>query len=253
MADLLFNHVTFGYGRPLFKNLSLRFEQGLQHALIGPNAVGKTTLFHLASGLRTPASGTVSLDETVLSSLAPRERARRLAVVPQFETNVFQLTVRQLVTTGRFCRQEGFFGSDDEPAVMKALTRAGAAHLADRSIWDLSGGERQRVLIARALAQETEWILLDEPTNFLDLRAEFELIRLLGELHAEGLSILAVTHDLQAAGEADRITLLAPEGAVQGTPDEILTADRLSAAYGIDLYVERRGKRTLVGPRASDR
>jgi iron complex transport system ATP-binding protein len=188
------------------------------------------------------------LGASEVRNFSPRERARRLAVVPQFETNVFSTTVREMVATGRFCWQEGYFAGHPDAETDHALARAGASHLASRSIWDLSGGERQRVLIARALAQKADWMLLDEATTFLDLRAEFELIRLLEELHAEGLSILSVTHDLQAASRADCITILTPGAIQQGTPEEILTPSRLEQAYGIPFFVERREGLMLIGP-----
>ncbi len=253
-AALHFSSVSFGYGSaPLFADLNLTFEAGLRHALIGPNAAGKTTLFKLATGLVRPQAGQVALGDTPVASMAPRERAQRIAVVPQYETNVFELSVRQLVATGRFCRQEGYFAGEEDAAVERALRRAGAMHLADRSIWGLSGGERQRVLIARALAQEPEWLLLDEPTNFLDLRAEFELIGLLNELHDEGFSILAVTHDLQAASEADRVTLVYAGGAEQGPPETMLTSEKLSRAYGLPVDVERVGRRFVITPAPATR
>ena len=232
MNSLRFEKVSFGYGQPVFNGLDLAFEPGRWHALIGPNASGKTSLLRLATGLARPAVGRVYLGNDPVDSLRPSVRARKLAVVPQFETNVFPLTVRKLVAAGRHCRQQGFFAGEPDAVVDRVLSRVGAGHLAGRSVWDLSGGERQRVLVARALAQEADWLLLDEATTFLDLRAEFELLRLLAELRGEGLSILSVTHDLQAASRADRVTLLSGDAAVQGTPAGILTEERLSRAFG---------------------
>lgn len=248
MNDLVFDQVSFGYQKPIFENLNVTFQAGKRHSLVGPNAVGKSTLIGLATGMHQPRIGRVMLGDSEIRRLSPKGRARRLAVVPQFETNVFQMTVREMVATGRFCWQEGYFAGHPDAEVEHAMARAGAMHLASRSVWDLSGGERQRVLIARALAQKADWMLLDEATTFLDLRAEFELLRLLEELHAEGLSILSVTHDLQAASRADQIALLTPGKIQQGTPDEILTPARLEEAYGIPFFVERRAGLMLIGP-----
>lgn len=249
MSDLRYENVTFGYGAPIFDRFTLSFAARQWHAVVGPNAAGKTTLLRLATGLTRPREGRVLLGDRDVTAMPARERAQRLAVVPQFETNVFPLTVRNLVAAGRFCRQAGYFAGGPDPQVDAALERCGAAHLAERSVWNLSGGERQRVLIARALAQESEWLLLDEATTFLDLRAEFELLRLLEALRRDGLSILSVTHDLQAAGRANTVTLLAGGKARQGTPSEILTPEGLSAAYGIPFQVEIRNGVFLIGPR----
>lgn len=248
MSDLRFEDVTFGYAAPIFDRFSLAFPAGQWHAVVGPNAAGKTTLVRLATGLVHPHRGRVVFGDRAVASMPARERARRLAVVPQFETNVFPLTVRHLVAAGRFCRQDGYFAGGPDAQVDAALERCGAAHLAERSVWNLSGGERQRVLIARALAQESEWLLLDEATTFLDLRAEFELLRLLEALQRDGLSILSVTHDLQAAGRANTVTLLAGGRAQQGPPHEILTPERLSTAYGMPFQVEIRNGAFLIGP-----
>ncbi len=247
--DIRLENLTFGFGTPLYENLNLTFEAGRQHALIGPNAAGKTSLMRLITGRYQPITGHVRVGDDDTSALSPRDRAQRLALVPQFETNVFPLTVRELAATGRYCRQDGFFAGHEDPVVMRALRLAGADHLADRSTWSLSGGERQRALIARALAQEADWLLLDEPTTFLDLRAEWELIALMRRLHEEGLSLLTVTHDLQAAADAEVVTLLSPTLVRQGTPEEVLTSETLSQAYGLPLEVERRGSRTVVAPR----
>ena len=249
LHDIRFEQVTFGFGNPpLYEGLSLVFEAGRRHALIGPNATGKTSLLRLATGRYRPTEGRVFLGDREVAALKPRERAQRIAVVPQFETNVFPVTVRELVATGRYCRQPGLFSGEADPAIDDALEQAGVAHLAARSVWSLSGGERQRTLIARALAQEAGWLLLDEPTTFLDLRAEWELIELLGDLCRDGLSVLTVTHDLQAAGDAESVTLLGPGGPVQGPPEKVLTAEHLSTAYGVPLEVERRGTRTFIMP-----
>lgn len=248
MSALRYENVTFGYGAPIFDRFTLAFEARRWHAVVGPNAAGKTTLVRLATGLMRPREGRVVLGDRDVAAMPARERAQRLAVVPQFETNVFPLTVRDLVAAGRFCRQAGYFAGGPDARVDAALARCGAAHLAERSVWNLSGGERQRVLIARALAQESEWLLLDEATTFLDLRAEFELLRLLEELQRDGLSILSVTHDLQAAGRANTVTLLTGGKAQQGAPAEILTPERLSAAYGIPFQVEIRNGAFLIGP-----
>jgi iron complex transport system ATP-binding protein len=246
---IVFEGIGFGYGRQIFDKLDLCFDAGRWHALIGPNAVGKSTLLKLATGLLKPTRGAVRLGDRQITEMEPRTRAQQLAVVPQFETNIFPMSVRELVSTGRFCRQEGYFAGSSDAAVDHALQRAGIAHLAERSVWSLSGGERQRALIARALAQDAEWLLLDEATTFLDLRAEYELLALLGELHQAGLSIISVTHDLQAAARADAVTLLMPGEVVQGTPTDVLTPALLERAYGIPFYVEMRDGAYLIGPR----
>jgi iron complex transport system ATP-binding protein len=237
--------LAFAYRRaPVFQGFDLRVEPGTMTALLGPNGSGKTTFVRLASGSLRPGAGTVSVFGDDVAKLPPRERARRLAVVPQESHPAFEATVLEMVLLGRFAHL-GFLGleSDDDLAIARAaLARTDAAHLADRPFDALSGGERQRVLLARALAQQSRLLLLDEPTAFLDLQHRLEVHALLVDLvRRDGLTVLVVSHDLNlAARYADRLVLLrCGTIAADGTPDEVLRPDAIREVYRVDVEIAR--------------
>src|SRR6266404_4492489 len=178
--------------------VSLSLPRGAMGALIGANASGKSTLIRLLAGLLPPGSGEVIFDGASLSTIHPRERAKRIAYVPQSTSNVFPFTALEVVLTGRspYSGRFRFESSYDEQIALSALSALDAAHLAFRHITELSGGERQLVTVARALAQEPEVLLLDEPASALDLKHRTQLTRALRRLRDErGITILMITHD----------------------------------------------------------
>ena len=211
-------------------------------AVAGPNGAGKTTLLRLLGGSLRPQEGSVRLDERPLAEFDDRERARALAVVPQSERSTFPVTVRDLVGMGRYAHLDSWrrAASRDRAAVERALERCAIVPFADRRLESLSGGELQRARIARALAQETPVLLLDEPTGGLDLRYRMELFHLLGELRDDGLAVLVVTHDLNLAARfADRLLLLDRGRSVaRGTPVDVLSREMLEEVYEWPLRVE---------------
>lgn len=235
--------VRFAYRTtPVFDALDLDVVGGSMTALLGPNGSGKTTFVKLVAGSLRPESGTVTLLDDDTRSLSPRERARRVAVVPQETHPVFDFTVAECVRMGR-TPHLGFFGIErdsDRTIAREALERADVAHLSDRSFRALSGGERQRVLIARALAQQARVLLLDEPTAFLDLKHRLALYDLLTRLNRDdGITIVVVSHDVNlAARHCDRLVLLR-EGAVaaDGDPAAVLAAGALREVYGVEVEV----------------
>jgi len=210
---LALRDVGFSYGKThVFRGFDLAVSEGSMTALLGPNGSGKTTFVRLACGARRPTSGSVALFGEDVSRLAARERARRVAVVPQESPAVFEFTVMETVLLGRFPHL-GFFGieSDRDLAIAReAIERTDVAHLVSRPFRALSGGERQRVLVARALTQQAKLVILDEPTAFLDLKHRLELYALLARLNLEErLTVVVVSHDINlAARHCDRLVLL---------------------------------------------
>ncbi|MCX5380713.1 ABC transporter ATP-binding protein [Streptomyces sp. NBC_00091] len=227
-------------GQTLLHGIDLTAHPGETVGVVGPNGSGKTTLLRCVYGTLRPAGGRVLLDGADAGALGVKERARRVAVVPQDAAGTFGLTVREVVAMGRsphkrFWEQDG---PGDRRRVAEALETVGAAGFAERRFEELSGGERQRALFARALVQEPGLLALDEPTNHLDIRYQLEILGLVRGLPATGLLVL---HDLNlAASFCDRLYVLAAGRVVAaGPPGEVLTEELLAEVYGV---------RTRIGP-----
>jgi iron complex transport system ATP-binding protein len=235
--------LAFAYGaRPVLSDVSIAVAPGELVGVIGPNGGGKTTLVRLLSGVLAPRAGSVRLGGRLLGAHRRREVARRLAVVPQDPTIELPFTALEVVLMGRapHLPSLGFPGERDLALARRAMARLDVAGVEDRPLDRLSGGERQRVLLARALAQEPEVLLLDEPTTHLDLRHQTGIYDVVQELRRErGTGVLSVLHDLNlAALHCDRLVLLAGgRVARQGGARDVLTADVLRAAYGTEVYV----------------
>ena len=207
------SQLSISYGRRMaLDGFDLALEKGEIRALIGPNGSGKSTALQALAGLIRPAAGRVTIDGRSVDAMPRRELAQRLAYLPQQPSAPDEMTVAQLVRQGRFAHV-GLFrshGSDDEKAIRWALDSTGLSELADRSLTELSGGERQRAWISAALAQEAQILLLDEPTTFLDIGYQVEVLDLVYRLSRDrGVAIVMAIHDLnQAMSVCDRITLL---------------------------------------------
>jgi iron complex transport system ATP-binding protein len=237
--------VSSGYGRRgVLSGVSLALGRGELVGVIGPNGSGKTTLVRVLSGVLVPRSGSVRLDGRPLPEYSRRALARRLAVMPQDPTIEFPFTALEVVLMGRAPHLPplGFPRATDLAVARQAMARLDLAGIDDRPLDRLSGGERQRVLLARALAQEPQVLLLDEPTTHLDLRHQTEIYEVVRALARErGTAVLSVLHDLNlAALYCDRLVLLA-QGRVAGSgpPEAVLTPDALDRAYGVRVYVGR--------------
>lgn len=238
-------NVTFRYphaAQEALREASCTVHDGELVVVIGPNGSGKTTLVRVALGVYTPTAGQATMLGRPAGSWPRRDLARRVGVVTQHEDNLFPQRVRETVLLGRYARLSawGRERADDHAAVARALERCDATSLAERWLWTLSGGEYQRVRIARALAQEPQLLVLDEPTASLDVRHAMELFELVRALvDRERLAAVMVTHDVNLAARfADRMVLLS-EGAVaaSGTPAEVLRREVAERVFGWPLAI----------------
>jgi iron complex transport system ATP-binding protein len=230
-------NIYFAYaGVPVISELSFSVGCGELFAVIGPNGAGKTTLLRLLGGSLAPLSGAITLDGTPVRALNARRRARRMAVVGQ-ETHLdFAFTVEEVVLMGRYPHlpRFGHEGPMDREIARRAMADVGVEHLASRLITTVSGGERQRVLLARALAQEPECLLLDEPVAHLDLNHQIAVMDLLLKLsRAQRITVVGVFHDLNLAGlYADRVLLLVGgRNLALGAAAEVITPELILRAY----------------------
>ncbi len=218
--------LSIGYHHPLASDLNLELRPAELACLIGPNGVGKSTLLRTLSGMEKPLAGAIWLGDEILNNLTPLELAKRLAIVLTARVESPLLTARELVSLGRHPYTDwlGRLTTRDEEAVRRAMQITDTLRFSARPLSQLSDGERQKVMIARALAQEPQILLLDEPTAFLDLPRRVELLQLLRRLAREtGTAILLSTHDLDLALRlADRLWLLSSTGSMEvGLPEEL--------------------------------
>jgi len=230
--------LTLGYGRrAIVHDVSLEVPSGQFCVIVGPNASGKSTLLRGLGRVMRPLSGTVWLDDRDIFRLDSGEVARSLAVLPQMQQFDVDLVVEELVWRGRTPHQHLLRAAsvEDARAVERALEAAGLLDLRDRPLRSLSGGERQRAWLALALAQEPRILLLDEPTTFLDLRHQIEVMEVLTRLNADGMTVVAVLHDLGLASRyAHRVVALqAGRVVLDGPPDEVLRAEAVGEVFGL--------------------
>jgi iron complex transport system ATP-binding protein len=230
-------------GERVLDAVSLDVAAGEFVGLVGPNGAGKTTLLRTVNGALAPDAGSVTVRGEDVHALSSRAASRLVATVPQTTELSFDFDVRQTVEMGRTPHRSRLssWRPSDREAVDRAMERTAVASLADRPVTAVSGGERKRVLLARALAQETPVMLLDEPTASLDINHQVRTLELVSDLVREGTTAVAAIHDLDlAARYCDRLALLA-DGRVlaSGPPDEVLTGPRLRAAFDVDAVVSR--------------
>lgn len=223
------------------ENVSLAVEPGSFTAIIGPNGSGKSTLIRTLLGARRPDAGQVLFENAPVESYSRAAFARRVGAVTQIEEMPFPLTVRELVTTGRYVHLGAWRAETDadRDAVSRALERCDISALADRAVNQVSGGERQRARIARALAQEPQTLVLDEPTASLDVAHEMAIFQLLRALTGSGVTVLIATHHLNhAARFADRLVLLdRGHVAAAGTAAQVMQPAVLQRVYGWPLEI----------------
>jgi iron complex transport system ATP-binding protein len=235
--------ITYGYhGRPVGTGLDLRIPDRSFTVVVGPNACGKSTLLRALSRLLRPTAGQVLLDGRDIAAYPSKQVARRLGLLPQTSLAPDGITVTDLVARGRFPYQSAIrqWSREDEQAVRDALAATRTTDLGGRLVDELSGGQRQRVWVAMVLAQQTPLLLLDEPTTFLDIAHQIELLELFSELNADhGHTIVAVLHDLNhAARYATHLVAMRDGGVVaQGSPNHILTEDLVREVFDLPCRV----------------
>lgn len=247
--------LTLGYGAdPVVRDLDLSVEEGEFTVIVGPNGCGKSTLLKALGRVNKPESGRVFLHGRDVRSQRPKAVARQLALLPQSPLAPEGITVRALAARGRFphhtlLRQ---WSPEDETAIARALELTGLSDLADIQVGSLSGGQRQRAWVAMVLAQDSDTLLLDEPTTFLDIAHQYDLLELFADLHRRGRTVVAVLHDLaQAARFATRLVMMEGGAVVaDGTPEEVVTAERVAAVFGLacDVVPDPRTGTPLVIP-----
>jgi ABC-type cobalamin/Fe3+-siderophores transport system ATPase subunit len=234
--------ITIGYDRRVIsRELSVDIPDGSFTVIVGPNACGKSTLLRALSKLIAPSAGQVVLDGRSISSYKAREVARVLGLLPQTSIAPDGITVADLVARGRHPHQ-GFmrqWSTADEAAVVAAMEATGVTDLAGRHVDELSGGQRQRVWVAMVLAQQTPLMLLDEPTTFLDIAHQIELMELFTDLNERGTTLVAVLHDLNQAARYATHLIAMKDGSVvaQGAPSEIVTASLVEEVFGLRCLV----------------
>ncbi|HEU4641651.1 MAG TPA: ABC transporter ATP-binding protein [Gemmatimonadaceae bacterium] len=241
-----FEDVVVRYPRaphPAVDGVTLDAPRGTVTAVVGPNGSGKSTLVGALLRMRPVERGAIRVDGEPLAALDRRAFARRVAVVPQRETLVFSLPVREYVALGRYPHEGAWRGAaaDDDAAIDRAIALAGVAELAGRATHQLSGGEWQRARIARALAQGGDAIVLDEPTTFLDIAHEMAMFELFARLARDGKAVLLVSHQLNLVARFADVIVLLHHGhvAAAGAPSEVMRASVLEPVYDWPLVITR--------------
>ena len=236
-------NLTLAYDRNvIIRELGVTIPAGKMTALVGPNGCGKSTLLRALARLLKPKGGAVYLDGEAIVTLSTKAVAKKLGILPQGPSAPEGLRVRELVAQGRY-PHSGFlqgWSQEDEAALLRALTITRMTELADRPLESLSGGQKQRAWIAMTLAQETPILLLDEPTTFLDMAHQVEVLSLLDELNArEGRTIVMVLHDINQACRYAHHLIALKNGEIvnQGSPDEVIDEELLREVFGLECRV----------------
>jgi iron complex transport system ATP-binding protein len=256
MSNPLFSleSITYGYHpeKLVLRDIGLQIHAGDLCGVIGPNGAGKSTLLSLLAGTADPLTGSICYNGKPVHQWRRRDFARQVAVVPQREFSPFEFTVRDIVLMGRFVHQQSAFSiesHEDHEVVSQVLEWVDLADLADRPIGELSGGERQRSLLARALAQQTPTLLLDEPTTALDPLHQRLVMDLLVSLSREqGKTIIIVSHDLSLMASYTDRTIVIRQGKVylDGSTASVMKADNLRDIYGTPMGVHPVDEQTVL-------
>ncbi len=235
-------NVTMGYeSKAVLSNVNLQLESGEITCLLGPNGVGKTTLFKTLLGFIQPTIGHILINGINLNKLSPKAYAKHVAYVPQVQHTPFPYTVKDVVLFGRTVHLGTFAspGKKDKIIAEKSLELLEVSHLAERPFTELSGGEKQMVIIARALAQEASFLILDEPSSSLDYGNQIKIIKKIKDLEKESIGILMSTHSPDHAFMLGSKAIILNDGKVyaHGSPDKIVTPDILKEIYGVNVDI----------------
>ena len=255
MSEISIRNVTYSYATPRYalQDVSFDIPAGRFCGIIGPNGSGKTTLLKCISGYIKPDGGSVHIGGQDVTKLSARETARRMALVQQHSALEYEFTVGDIVLTGRNPHMRRWRSETKEDYAMaaKALEEAGITHLKDRLVTELSGGEWQMMILARALTQQADIMLLDEPVTGLDIRHQVHIMSTVKRLAAErGISVVCVLHDMNLAmSYCDQIVLM-KDGAMfaEGEPKDVLTRDTLETVYGTRIHMLSEGGQTFILP-----
>ncbi len=246
MPALVLERVSYRYplGEPAAREVSLSVDEGAMVGLLGPNGAGKSTLVKLVNGLLRPEAGRILLRDRDLREWRRRELARSMAVVHQSQPLFFPFTVGETVAMGRWpwSGATGRVHAGDRQAIEQALVRTGITGLRERRLEELSGGERQRVFLARALAQEADMLVMDEPVAHLDVRHQLGILGLLADLNRrEGHTVILAMHDLNLAAQFCRelVVMIGGRVAARGRPDEIVEPGLIREVFGVETVVDR--------------
>lgn len=240
---IIIEKLNWTYGdRPILHEIQLKIEKNRFYSIIGPNGSGKTTLLKNISRTLEPRKNTIFVDQQDIVSMKPREVAKRMASVPQNTHVDFEFSAADIVMMGRspYLRRFQTESAKDMEIVKAAMMATSTWHLKDKNINEISGGERQRVIIARALAQQTGIILLDEPISQLDIHHQIELMDTVHRLVRKSeVTVVAVLHDLNLAAQYSDRLILVSEGsiAIQGTPEEVLTEENIQRVYQLPVHI----------------
>ncbi len=237
-------NIEFKYGTKLIlSDISLQFNKGHLYGILGPNGSGKTTLIKILSGILKNDYGKVFIDEDDIKKLSIREIAKKLAVVSQSNLIEFDFTVKEIIKMGRYAHVGRFEreSSEDKKIINEIITKFRLNDLKNRNFNQLSGGEQQKVILARAMAQQSKIILLDEPTTHLDINYQLEFMEMLKEYVNKGLIIIIVLHDLNIATQyCDKIILL-KDGLIKslGDTQDIITRENIKSVYDVDVIIKK--------------
>lgn len=243
MNSISTKNLSISYGNiDIVKDLNLNIPKGKITTIIGANGCGKSTILKTIARILQPKSGAIYINDREIKTQSSKEIAKVMAVLPQSPAAPGGLTVEELVSYGRFPHQDGFgkLQKEDSDIINWALEVIGMKEFKNRALEELSGGQRQRVWIAMALAQETEVLLLDEPTTYLDLAHQLEILQLLEELNKkQGRTIVMVIHELNNAARFADYMVGVKEGKIvcEGSPEEVMTKENLSNIFNIDAEV----------------
>lgn len=237
------DQLDFSYDREaVLKAISFDVHKGSFVSVIGPNGSGKTTLLKNMCKLLEPNSGQINLEQKSVNSYKSKQFAQKVAVVHQGANSDFDFNVGEVVLMGRYPYLRRFQneGTSDLDIAIKSMQQTQTYHLKDKTLLSISGGERQRVMIARALTQEPEVLLLDEPISHLDIKYQMEILKLCKELNqSQNITVFTTLHDINLASRFSKVIIMMKEGRIykMGTPEEVITAKNIKEVYDIDVEI----------------